>query len=161
MTSRKTLLLIGIALISANASAETFTGKPRVVDADTVVIDSERIRLEAIDAPESGQQCEGADKKRYACGQTARAALVQLIGQRAITCKADERDRYGRALGFCFVEGTDINAWLVERGHAIAYRRYSRKYVAQENAARKAKRGLWAGRFIEPWRYRRGERLKP
>lgn len=154
-------MLAFLALFGASAQAETFAGKPKVVDADTVIIGSERIRLEGIDAPEAAQQCEGADGKRYACGRKATEALIKLIGGREITCTADERDRYGRPLGFCAVGRTDINGWLVKEGHAIVYRRYSRKYIPEENAARKAGKGIWAGRFIEPWRYRRGERLKP
>lgn len=32
---------------------------------------------------------------------------------------------------------------MVEQGHAIAFRRYSLAYVAAEERARKARRGLW------------------
>ena len=41
----------------------------------------------------------------------------------------------------------------------LAYRRYSTKYVEQEEAAREAGRGVWAGRFVAPWNWRAGERL--
>ena len=33
------------------------------------------------------------------------------------------------------------------------------EYLAVEKEAREAKRGLWAGRFIEPAKWRRGDRL--
>lgn len=52
------------------------------------------------------------------------------------------------------VGGTEVNAWLVEQGFAVAYRRYSDAYAAHEARARTARRGLWAGTFEEPeaWR---------
>ncbi len=53
---------------------------------------------------------------------------------------------------------TDLNAWMVAGGHALAYRHYSRDYVGKEAAARDAGRGLWQGRFVAPWDWRRGER---
>ena len=41
-----------------------------------------------------------------------------------------------RALGICYAaDGTDLNGWLVSQGHALAYRRYSTKYVPQEDQA--------------------------
>ena len=43
---------------------------------------------------------------------------------------------------------------MVERGLAVAYREYSTKYVPNEDRAKAAKRGLWAGTFEMPWAYR-------
>ena len=68
-------------------------------------------------------------------------------------------DRYGRALEVCYLKGEDLNGWLVSQGHALAYRRYGTQYVEQEEAARPAKRGVWAGAFVAPWEWRAGERL--
>ena len=57
------------------------------------------------------------------------------------------------------VDGYNVNARLVYEGLALAYRKYSKKYVPEENKARAAKRGLWAGEFIPPWDWRKGKRL--
>ena len=35
--------------------------------------------------------------------------------------------------------------------------KYSNRYVEQENAAEKAKIGLWAGSFEKPWEWRLGK----
>jgi endonuclease YncB( thermonuclease family) len=43
---------------------------------------------------------------------------------------------------------------MVESGHALAYRQYSRDYVKQEQGARKGKRGVWKGKFVKPWEWR-------
>jgi hypothetical protein len=43
-------------------------------------------------------------------------------------------------------------------GPAVAFRKYSDKYVANEEHARAAKRGLWGGTFEMPWEYRERKR---
>ena len=134
---------------------------PRVIDADTLHVAGQKVRLQGIDAPESAQSCRGADGRSYLCGDQATRALRERIGGRAVTCTIEGRDRYNRALGNCsMADGTDLNGWLVRQGYALAYRRYSTRYVPQEDQARSARAGIWAGEFVPPWDWRRGERLK-
>ncbi len=45
---------------------------------------------------------------------------------------------------------------MVEEGYALACCQYSKDYMPQEEAARAAKRGIWAGSFTPPVEYRRG-----
>ena len=135
------------------------TGYAQIIDGDTVHIGAEKIRLQAIDAPEAQQWCQRANGARYACGQEATAALTQMIGGRAITCRFDpNRDLYQRLLGTCFLGALDVNGWLVATGHAVAYTQYSRRYVSQEEYAKQQRLGIHAGRFVPPWRWRNGER---
>ena len=75
-----------------------------------------------------------------------------------MTCRWRSRDRYRRAVATCEVGGTDLGGWLVEQGWALAFRRYGLAYVAQEDRARDARRGLWAGSFVPPWALRRGNK---
>ena len=51
-------------------------------------------------------------------------------------------------------DGSDVNAWMVRQGWAVAY--YSATYRPEESAAHAAKRGIWAGSFMLPseWRHR-------
>jgi endonuclease YncB( thermonuclease family) len=58
-------------------------------------------------------------------------------------------------VGRCLVDDLDINEWLVAQGLELAYRRYSGDYVAAEDQARSAGRGMWAGTFEPPWEWRR------
>ena len=133
---------------------------PRIVDADTLEVAGQKVRLQGIDAPESAQSCRQATGQRYPCGDHATQALRTRIGTDAVTCTIEGRDRYLRALGICYAaDGTDLNGWLVRQGHALAYRRYSTTYVAQEDQAKAAQAGLWAGEFVPPWDWRRGARL--
>jgi endonuclease YncB( thermonuclease family) len=80
--------------------------------------------------------------------------LQDLIRRRTVTCDERDVDRYERIVGRCLVGDLDINEWLVAQGLALAYRHYSRDYVAAEDQARSAGRGMWAGSFEPPWEWR-------
>lgn len=157
----RTLILTALLVIPASANAEKIlTGYPKILDADTLTIDGQRIRLKGIDAPELSQTCELADKTPYQCGEDATAALRMKIGSARVSCEILGRGRYRRFLGLCFANGMkeSLNEWLVANGHAMAYRKYSEQFVPQENEAMAAGRGIWQGSFIKPWEYRKGKR---
>lgn len=124
-----------------------------MIDGDTIEVQGRRIRFSGIDAPESRQECTSASQL-YACGERATAALKNLIDGRAVECRQSGVDPYGRALADCSVSGQDIEAWMVAQGWAMAYRRYSTAYVAEEDQARAARRGIWSGEFEAPWDWR-------
>jgi endonuclease YncB( thermonuclease family) len=144
-------------------AAQSLSGPADVIDGDTLAIRGEptRIRLYGIDAPESQQTCEDAARKRYLCGGKTAEALATLIGRNGrVSCLEQEKDRYGRSVAVCEANGLNINAELVRQGWAIEYKQYSDgRYADEEADAQKAKRGLWAGAFVKPWEWRRGERL--
>lgn len=141
-----------------NGQVEVLSGRARTVDGDTLEVNGARVRLHGIDAPESAQTCI-ADGGRWRCGQRAALALAERISGRSVSCKERARDGYGRIVAVCRAGGKDLNAWLVSEGWALAYRRYSLDYVDEEASARAARRGVWRGRFVEPWDWRAGVRL--
>ena len=51
-------------------------------------------------------------------------ALRERIAGRSVECAERDRDRYGRIVAVCRVGGADLNAWMVEQGWAVAYRKY-------------------------------------
>jgi endonuclease YncB( thermonuclease family) len=149
------ILLIGASLTLELRAAELLSGKPRIIDGDTIEVSGTRIRLEGIDAPERGQECSDRLQQPYDCGANAVRTLVDLTKGQTVTCEAIGKDRYGRTLAICRLpSGLDINAELVRTGRAVAFRRYSTRYVAEEDQARISKAGLWAGTFEHPgcWR---------
>ena len=157
----KMVCLAIILLFTATAHAETLTGHPRVVDGDTLHFGEDKVRIEGIDAPERHQKCRNAHGEMYGCGNEATEALKARIGQKEVVCEGDSRGRYGRLIGTCyFSDGVDLNGWMVSKGHALAYRRYSTEYVDVEEDAKAEELGIWGGEFVEPWKWRRGERLK-
>lgn len=134
-------------------------GVPSVTDGDTIRVDAHKIRFHGIDAPESQQTCRNANVD-YRCGQQSTNYLISLIGGNEVRCTIVDVDRYKRLVGKCFtISGIDINAAMVSSGNAIAYLYYSQDYKAQQEQAQNAKVGIWAGQFIEPYKWRKGERL--
>ena len=135
-------------------SGEILSGTATILDGDTIIVAGERIRLHGIDAPELDQTFWWRGQQ-VACGMMARAALEALTAGVKVRCEGIERDQYGRLVAKCFSpNGVDIGRRLVLSGWAIAYRQYSRDYVDAEIKARKARRGLWQGRFEKPWEWR-------
>lgn len=143
------------------------TGTAHVEDGDTIDIMAngvrEKIRLEGIDAPETWpweQGCITARLTVQACGEAATRALRAKIRGDKVRCAILGRDIYSRLLGECFSgppgDEVNLNAWMVREGYAVAYRRYSQAYVADQEAARKERKGLWATKFVMPaiWRCR-------
>ena len=136
-------------------SATVVRGRAQVIDGDSLKVNGVNIRLHGIDAPESRQTCRDRSGRRYPCGQRATEHMRQLVAGRVITCRKVTTDRYGRMVAICKRGGEDIGRRMVRDGWAVAFVRYSRHYVADERAARSARRGLWQGRFITPETWRR------
>ena len=139
-------------------SGDSVTGQARVIDGDTLVIGNERVRFIGMDAPETRQVCEHADGGRWPCGQAAKKALQALIGDEPVTCRGDKLSRYGRRLAVCRVGGMDVGRLMVRQGNAVLFKPYG-LYATDEATARRARTGIWQGRFIQPRRWRRGDRL--
>jgi endonuclease YncB( thermonuclease family) len=142
-----------------SASANAISGTASVIDADTIDIHGERVRLNGVDAPESGQKCKDKGGKLYRCGTDAANALDKWINRNPVSCEITGKDRYSRLLGECSVRGESVQDWLVSNGHALAYRAYSNAHVTAEVKAQAAGRGVWAGEFVMPWDWRQGLRL--
>lgn len=141
----KALLALGLIL--------ALSGFLRVLDGDTIDLDGVRYRIHGIDAPETRQTCF-KDGREWQCGMEASLTMKRLaVGQ--VRCQGIEKDRYGRTVAKCYAGEIDLGRELVRRGLALAYRRYSLDYVADEDHARLNKLGIWAGEFTAPWDWRR------
>jgi endonuclease YncB( thermonuclease family) len=147
-------------VLSSGATAQPLQGTASVIDGDTLEIHGQRIRLFGVDAPEGRQTCD-RDGKAWRCGQQAALALADKIGRRPIACRERDRDRYRRIVAICYLDGEDLNGWLVRQGWALDYRQYSKgRYAAEEAEARSGRRGVWAGTFQKPWEWRRKRTTK-
>jgi len=140
--------------------AETgIRGNATVVDGDRLVVQGYQVLLHGIDAPDLDQICmnEGAP---WPCGRHAAQALEKRIGNQDLDCDDKGGAPYAKVSGVCRAGGIDLNGWLVSEGWALAARQVTRAYVKHEAEAKKAKRGMWRGRFVKPSAWRRGERLE-
>ena len=138
-------LLVLVAARIDEGAAVRIEGRVEVTDGDSLVIETERIRLRGIDAPELGQTCR-RDGRDYACGREAKRALVDLVGSFPVACTGRERDRYDRLLAGCSAQQTDLARAQVAAGWAVAVRSVEKG----EAAARGGRRGGWGGPVERP-----------
>ena len=131
----------------------------KVIDGDTIHIGSKKYRFSGIDTPEMKQTCK-KDNQIVMCGVIAKNALVKKINKQQVNCKEKEIDRYKRIVAECFVNNESLSKYLVRNGHAVAYRKYSMKFVEDEDYAKQNKLGLWSMSFDYPWDYRAKLRSK-
>ena len=144
-----------ILLLPISTAHADITGKPRVIDGDTIHIGDTKIRLHGIDAPEMKQTCRTSKGKEQMCGVLAKQALERLVKGQDVTCKGDTRDRYKRLIAVCYVGQLNTNEQMVADGWALAYRRYSTDYVRAETLAKSRREGMWRTEFVPPWKWRK------
>lgn len=147
------LMLIGLLVMGFGAVTE-FDGKVvGVTDGDTITVllqdnTTVKIRLEGIDCPETKQDF----------GQKAKQATSELCFGKAVRVVKSGEDRYGRTLGFVFVDGVCVNEELLKKGMAWHYKKYNQneKLAKLEEEARREKAGLWSQPdTIAPWDFRK------
>ena len=138
--------LVRKATRSGDSSHMSFF-RPHVIDGDTIQHQGQKIRLNGIDAPERGQPY----------GAKATRALARQLRRGKVTCRLQGKDKYGRHLGTCYVQGRNVNEWMVHNGYAWSY--WTAWYRQQEEAARRQRKGVHRSRSAirpEQWRRRRG-----
>lgn len=152
-------LILAFLIFSIPSHADTLTGKVvSVADGDTITIlegkTQHKIRLNAIDAPESRQDFGNASKKSLSeiCFDSPAEVVVQGT------------DDYGRSIGEVSCQAADgswvsANAHQVGNGMAWVYRQYSNdpELLKLEELARSQSFGLWSQPSpIPPWDFRHG-----
>lgn len=153
----KQLILI-LFLFPIFLSAHTIKGKVvRVSDGDTVVVlDStntqHKIRLDAIDAPEKGQDF-GNRSKQY---------LSDLIAGKVVSVEWTKKDMYKRILGTIYIGHVNVNEEMVRSGMAWRYKYNNSKHLLElQEDAQANKRGLWSMKNpIDPWQFRKDKKKK-
>ena len=155
LNKKKIILVISISslvffLIFNQAKSQDL----RVVDGDTIHLNGEKIRFTGIDTPELKQTCikEGAINP---CGVTAKVILIEKISDNKVECISEGKDQYKRTLAECFVNDESLSSYLVRSGYAFAYRKYSKKFIRDEDYAKANKIGMWSMIFDYPWDYRK------
>ena len=117
-TKKKLIILIIISSIFfiltyndvRSENINKISGFAKVVDGDTIKINSKKIRLYGIDAPEKKQKCKKiyltisfmSFTKDYMCGEVSTQKLIKKINKQKLNCNILDVDRYKRLIGECF-----------------------------------------------------------
>ena len=144
-----------------------YSGLTEIQDGNVIEVEEIRVRLFGIDAPDLAQKCT-LDGIEYACGLLAHAYLTSVTAGRPILCHVGELEGDDRPYGRCARSGNQgqdfapgapvVNEQMVAAGWALANRSQTRDFVDAEKEARRNKRGMWAGEFVAPRKWRRGAR---
>ncbi len=139
-----------LAMPALTAQLE-FQGIPRVIDADTLDVAGQNIRLGGIDAPEMSELCTDTKGNAWACGVWATQHARELLNGKTVRC-IDLGDRsYARVVGRCYLNGRDLAVLLIEAGAARPCLRFARAqgtdqiYQQAEDRAKAARAGIYAG----------------
>ena len=137
------------------ASGVQFTARVvAVLDGDTVMVLRSsgppiKVRLADIDAPER-EQPGGAESTK---------SLSELVMHKQVSLNTLATDIYGRLVAHLTVDGMSVNEEQVRRGMAWEYSYYhdNKSYIALQNEAQQAQRGLWSGseEIMKPAQWRK------
>ena len=148
---KKLSLYAFMVLMFCNVS---FADNLKIVDGDTIVLNGKKIRFSGIDTPELKQTCMKGEQKVF-CGMFAKMLLIKKIGNETPKCISEGKDAYKRTLAECFINGESLSVFLVRSGYAFAYRKYSKKFIKDEEFAKENKLGMWSMEFEYPWDFRK------
>ena len=155
LNKRKAIFLISIFLLVFLLTINDIKSQElKVVDGDTIHLNGEKIRFTGIDTPEIKQTCIKQGIKDQ-CGVTAKQILIDKISDNKIKCISEGKDQYKRTLAECFVNNESLSSHLVRSGYAFAYRKYSKKFIEDENYAKANLLGMWSMKFEYPWDFRK------
>ena len=134
----------------------------RAIDGDTVSFD---VRLLGADAFEKKQLCRTTDGC-WPCGKAAQDHASKLLKAGSSTIRLTGKQSYGRPIGTVEIQGQDLGESMIAAGLAVPATSYlkndparAQRYVAAYERAEAKHAGVHAGYFIDPAKWRRGERL--
>jgi endonuclease YncB( thermonuclease family) len=153
-SKKKVILVTSISLLFFFFTSGIKSQDIKITDGDTIKINGEKIRFSGIDSPELKQTCIKNDANN-SCGLKAKQILIDKISDNNVVCVKEGKDRYKRTLAECFVNDESLSSYLVRSGYAFAYRKYSKKFIAEEDYAKFNKLGMWSMEFEYPWNFRK------
>jgi len=155
-------VVASIAASCALADTQTFDARTRALDGDTVAVD---FRLLGVDAFERRQLCQ-TRSGCWQCGKAAQDFAARALHAKTATIHLRPTNSYGRPVGTVTVDGQDLGERLIRAGFAVPETQHLRadpsrasRYRTAFAQAKAARAGAFAGAWLEPSRWRQGERL--
>lgn len=155
--------LVGAAFMASPGPAQTFDATARALDGDTVAAD---FRLLGVDAFERRQLCQRISGC-WQCGKAAQDFGANALRSKTATIRLMPSSSYGRPVAIVTVDGKDLGERLIRAGLAVPETQYLRgdparlrSYTTAFAEAKRRRAGAMDGTWIEPSRWRRGDRLR-
>ena len=150
---KKSLIFFLVLPIIVFANTKEKVKFIKCVDGDTAKFERNNkvftLRFLAVNTPETkspkkGVEFYGKEASNYTCNRLEKAKNIEIEYDN----KSDRNDRYGRNLGWVFLDDKLLQKDLVENGYAKVEYLYGKyKYVEElkeiEKKAKEAKKGLW------------------
>ena len=137
------VLAAAAILAAASAWAQEISGVATAKSGNLLFVGEKPVRLFGVTAPESNSACD-AGEGEIQCGIIAWAELIKLADGKELSC--DPEPVGGDVIyATCYVGEYDINEALVRTGWAEVSEQ-SDRYRGEQEEARQARRGMWAGR---------------
>ena len=158
------LIFNNISSLSSEHNYLLISGKPKIIDGDTIKINNKKIRFSGIDAPESyffgKKQLCILNNVEILCGKLSKEKLIEKIGNQVVNCRIEKnKDQYSRLIGECFVKNNSLSIFMVKNGYAFDYPKYSNgKFRKYQIYAKNLSLGLWQMQFEYPWIWRKKNR---
>ncbi len=120
------------------------------------------VRLAAIDAPETSKA--RGSKQGQPFGDQAKAALNAKVVGKKIQVRQVDLDPFNRPVVLLIDQGQEINLQMIEEGLAEVYRGKTKRlnkavYLAAEEKAKRAKKGIWSlDKYQSPKEFRQEQK---
>lgn len=151
------LFLIVAAMLSAAPQAladAIISGPPCVVDGNTIQVGGKvrggkcwggiDVRLYGSKAPQRNGICKDSRGLEWPCGWVAASTLSDLIRLNEIACHHIDGNFIDRQpFATCISGRVDLASEMVLKGMGQVAHENKPRYILQENAAKKARRGIW------------------
>lgn len=102
------------------------------IDGDTLACGSERIRLQAIDAPEKPGTCRRGRVCAPGDYHASKAALARLIAGKRVNIVRNGTAAWGRTQANAYVDGRNLACRMIAGGWAVYQPRYDRGGIVRK-----------------------------
>jgi len=149
------LIVIGMVSAAPQARADAIiSGPPCVIDGNTIQIGGKvrdgkcwggiDVRLHGSKAPQRNKFCKDSRGQEWPCGRVAASTLSDLIRHSEIACYHLDGEFLDRTpVVTCLSGRADLALEMVLKGMAQVAHENKPRYILQEDAAKKARRGIW------------------
>ncbi len=148
------LIVIGVVSAAPQARADAIiSGPPCVIDGNTIQVGGKvrdgkcwggiDVRLYGSKAPQRNKFCKDSRGQEWPCGRVAASTLSDLTGQN-VTCYHIDGEFLDRMpFVTCLSGRADLALEMVLKGMAQVPHKIKPRYILQEDAAKKARLGIW------------------